>query len=61
MVADVSMQRYSCRLLSRLTDKSKERVDEFLIEKYIEISIGVSINTGIVYAAPDPHSFSVTI
>ena len=30
-------------------------MDEFVIEKYIEIS------TGIVYANPDPPSFSVTI
>ena len=34
-------------------------MDEFAIEKYIEISIGIS--TGIVYADPDPHSYSVTI
>ena len=39
----------------------EERVDEFLIEKYIEISIDTSISTGIVYADPHPHSFSVTI
>ena len=32
-------------------------MDEFVIEKYIEISIG----TGIVYADPDSHSSSVTI
>ena len=31
-----------------------KRVVEFVIEKYIEISIGIS--TGIVYADPDPHS-----
>ena len=36
-------------------------MDEFVIEKYIEISIGRSINTDIVYADPDPHPFSVTI
>ena len=30
-------------------------MDEFVIEKYIEINIGI------VYADPDPHSFSVTI
>ena len=30
-------------------------MDEFVIEKYIEISIGI------VYADPDPRSFSVTI
>ena len=36
-------------------------MDEFLIEKYIEINIGISISTGIVYADPDPHSYSVTI
>ena len=30
-------------------------MDEFVIEKYIEIS------TGIVYVDPDPHSYSVTI
>lgn len=35
------------------------RVDEFIIEKYIEISIG--INTGTVYADTDHHSYSVTI
>ena len=34
-------------------------MDEFVIEKYIEISIDIS--TGIVYAGPGPHSFSVTI
>ena len=39
----------------------EERVDEFVIEKYIKISIGISISTGIVYADPDPHSFSVII
>ena len=33
-----------------------KRVVEFVIEKYIEISIGISISTGIVYADPDPHS-----
>ena len=32
-----------------------ERVDEFVIEKYLEIS------TGIMYANPVPHSYSVTI
>ena len=42
-------------------------MDEFVIEKYIEISIGISISIGIdirtdiVYADPDPHSYSVTI
>lgn len=43
----------------RLTD----RVDEFVTEKYIEISIGisVSITTGTEYGDPDPHSSSVTI
>ena len=35
-------------------------MDEFIIEKYIEISIGISINTGIVYADPD-HSYTVTV
>ena len=44
--------------LSRLTE---ERVDEFLIEKYIEISIGINIRTGIVCADPDPHFYSVTM
>ena len=33
------------------------RVDAFVIEKYIEISM----STGIVYADPDRHSSSVTI
>ena len=33
----------------------EERVDEFVIEKYIEISAGT------VYADPDPRSYSVTI
>ena len=33
-----------------------KRVVEFVIEKYIELSIGISISTGIVYADPDPHS-----
>ena len=33
-------------------------MDEFVREKYIEISIGIS--TGIVYD-PGPHSFSVTV
>ena len=32
-------------------------MDEFVIEKYIEISI----NTCIVYADPGLHSFSVTV
>ena len=32
-----------------------ERVDEFVIEKYLEIS------TGIMYADPVPHSYIVTI
>ena len=32
-------------------------MDEFVIEKYIEISIGI----GIVYADPRPHSYSVMI
>ena len=36
-------------------------MDEFVIEKYIEISIGISISTAIVYADPDPHFYSVTI
>ena len=36
-------------------------MDEFVIEKYIEISMGISIGTSIMYADPDPHSFSVTI
>ena len=39
-------------------------MDEFIIEKYIEISIGISmsISTGIVYAdLDDSHSCSVTI
>ena len=34
-------------------------MDEFVIEKYIEINIGIS--TGIVYADPNPHFFGVTI
>ena len=34
-------------------------MDEFVIEKYIEMSIGIS--TSIVYADPDPHSYNVTI
>ena len=34
-------------------------MNEFVIEKYIEISINIS--TGIVYADPDPHFYSVTI
>ena len=36
---------------------------EFVIGKYIEISIAIniSINTGIVYADPDPHFYSITI
>ena len=34
-------------------------MDEFVIEKYIEIGIGIS--RGIVHADPDPHSLSVTI
>ena len=42
----------------RLTDRG---TSELLIEKYIEISIDISISTGIVYADPDLHSFSVTI
>ena len=29
-------------------------MDEFVIEKYIEINIGISI----VYADPDPHSYN---
>ena len=38
-------------------------MDEFLIEKYIEMSKGISINisSGIGYADPDPHSYNVTI
>ena len=32
-------------------------MDEFVIEKYVEISICISI----AYANPDPHSYSVTI
>ena len=38
-------------------------MDEFLIEKYIEINngISVSISINIMYADPDPHSYSVTI
>ena len=38
-------------------------MDEFLIEKYIEINngISVSISISIMYADPDPHSYSVTI
>ena len=39
----------------------EERVDEFVIEKYIKISIGISISTAIVYANPDPHFYSVRI
>ena len=35
----------------------EERVDEFVIEKYIEINKGISI----MYADSDPHSYSVTI
>ena len=38
-----------------------EQVDKFVIEKYIEISMGISIGTSIMYADPDPYSFSVTI
>ena len=34
-----------------------EPVNEFVVEKCIEISISASI----VYADPHPHSFSVTI
>ena len=34
-------------------------MDEFVIEKYIGINKGISIS--IVYADPDPHSYSVTI
>ena len=34
-------------------------MDEFVIEKYIEISIDIS--TCIVYADPGLHSFSVTV
>ena len=34
-------------------------MDEFVKEKYIEISIGIS--TGIVYVDPNPHSYSVTV
>ena len=30
-------------------------MDEFVIGKYIEISIGI------MYADPDPHSYSVTV
>ena len=30
-------------------------MDEFVIEKYIEINIGISI----VYADPDPHSYNI--
>ena len=39
----------------------EERVDEFIIETYIEASIGIS--TGIVYADPDPdpHASSFTL
>ena len=37
----------------------KERVDEFVMEKYIQVGIGIS--TGIVYTDPGPHPFSVTI
>ena len=33
----------------------------FVIEKYIEMSIGMSINTGIVYADPDSCSLSVMV
>ena len=36
-------------------------MDELLIEKYIEISIGINIRTGIVCADPDPHFYSVTM
>ena len=36
----------------------EEWMDEFLIEKYIEISTDIS--TDIIYANPDPHSFNVT-
>ena len=32
-------------------------MDEFVIEKYIEINKGISI----MYADPDPHSHGVTI
>ena len=35
-------------------------MDEFVIEKYIEINKGISISTGIAYADPDLHSYSVT-
>lgn len=38
----------------------EQRVQAFVIEKYIEMSIGMSINTGIVYADPD-HSYTVTV
>ena len=34
-------------------------MDEFVIETYILISIGIS--TDIVYSDSDPHSLSVTI
>ena len=38
-------------------------MDEYVIEKYIEISkgISISISISIVYADPDPRSYSVTI
>ena len=39
----------------------EQRVQAFVIEKYIEISIGMSINTDIVYADPDSCSLSVMI
>ena len=34
-------------------------MDEFVIEKYIEINEGISVS--IMYADPDPRSYSVTI
>ena len=42
-------------ILLRLIDRGI--VDEFVMAKYIGISIGMSI----VYANSDPHSYSVTI
>ena len=36
-------------------------MDEFVIEKYTEISKSININTDTVYADPDPHSYSVRI
>ena len=60
---NIISQKYSNNWLSIVIGKPcwgwliEERVDEFVIEKYIEISIGI----GIVYADPRPHSYSVMI